>query len=77
MSQDLSASLVNHPVMISDELRSNPHHYLSDLDATTDTKEQEATTAKMNLESSITQTLDNVSVSAPDPQELNAPDVHS
>lgn len=78
MSQDLSAGVLNHPAMISDELiRSNPHHNISDLNATTDTKEQEATTAKMNLESSTTQMLDNVPVSAPDPQELNAPGIHS
>ncbi|KAF7946548.1 hypothetical protein EAE96_009545 [Botrytis aclada] len=78
MSQDLSAGVVNHPVVISDELRSNPQHNIPDLNATTtDTKEQEATTAKMNLESSTTQMLDNGSVSAPDPQELIAPDIHS
>ncbi|TEY78604.1 hypothetical protein BOTCAL_0047g00280 [Botryotinia calthae] len=69
MSQDLSAGVVNHPVMTSDELRSNSHHDISDLSAATDTKEQEATTAKMDLESSTTQMLDNVSVSAPDPPE--------
>jgi len=67
MSQDLSAGVVNHPVTTSDELRSNAHHDISDLSATTDTKEQEATTAKMDLESPTTQMLDNVSVSAPDP----------
>lgn len=68
MFQNPSAGIVDHPVNTSDCAQYNP-----DLNETTDTTEAalQVTAAKMNLESSTSQILDNVS--SQDQQELKAP----
>ncbi|KAI9643025.1 hypothetical protein NHQ30_008760 [Ciborinia camelliae] len=72
MSQDSSVGLADHPIITSNEAQYHPHD-TSDLNATMDTKEGlEITAAKMNLESSTSQILDNIPPS--DQQELKAPD---